>query len=179
MPSRSPLTLILLVMSAVTAAAQTGVEVGPQVGFYRAQDADRARGMGGVAMRLRFSEVFGFEGSINYREEVYSDGMVDVKSWPVMVTALLYPIPIVYGALGAGWYNSSIDYSFTPVIVSETKEQFGWHFGGGLELPLDSVTKLVGDIRYVFLNYNFKSFPGSNGVNSDFYVVSGGILFSF
>ena len=150
MASRFTLTLSLLILSAVTAAAQTGVEVGPQVGFYRAQDGDRARGIGGVAMRLRFSEVFGVEGSISYREEVYSDGMVDVKSWPVMITALVYPFPIAYGAVGAGWYNSSIDYSFTPVVLSETKEQFGWHFGGGMELPLDSVTKLVGDIRLRF-----------------------------
>ena len=60
---------------------------------------------------------------------------------------------------------------------SETKQQFGWHFGGGVELPLGSVGKLVGDIRYVFLNYNFKSFPGSNDVNSNFYVITAGILF--
>ena len=62
-------------------------------------------------------------------------------------------------------------------ISSETKQQFGWHFGGGLELPVFSSVKLVGDMRYVFLNYNFKSFPGSNGVNSNFYVMSVSLLF--
>ena len=176
MVSRFVLALILIILFAVTAAAQ-GVALGPQIGFYRAQDADHGRGMGGVSMRLRFSDAFGIEGSVNYREEMYSNGSVDVKSWPVMVTALLYPIPVAYGAIGAGWYNSSIDYNFAPVTLTETKQEFGWHFGGGLELPLGPVTKLVGDIRYVFLNYKFKSFPGSNGMNSDFYVVSAGLLF--
>jgi len=179
MASRSSLVLISIIVSFATATAQSGLEVGPQIGYYKAQDADHARGTAGVFMRFRFSNMVGIEGSVDYREEVYSNGLVDVRSWPVMVTGLLYPIPDVYGAMGAGWYNSSIDYSITPVIVSETKEKFGWHFGGGVELPIDSVTKLVADLRYVFLNYNFKSFPGSNGLNSDFYVLSAGILFSF
>jgi hypothetical protein len=177
MASRFILALTLVTLSAATVAAQSGIEVGPQIGFYRAQDADHARGIGGVSMRFRFSDMFGIEGSINYREEIYGNGSVDVKSWPVMVTGLLYPIPVVYGAIGAGWYNSSIEYNYPPFTVSETKQEFGWHFGGGLELPLDAATKLVGDIRYVFLNYNFKSFPGSNGMNSDFYVVSASLLF--
>jgi opacity protein-like surface antigen len=179
MASRFVLALILIILSGATVAAQSGVEVGPQIGYYKAQDADNARGMVGVATRLRFSDLFGIEASLNYREEMYSNGLVDVRSWPFMVTGLLYPIPVVYGAVGTGWYSSSIDYNFTPVTVSETKQEFGWHFGGGVELPLDSITKLVGDIRYVFLNYNFKSFPGSNGVNSDFYVLSAELLFSF
>jgi len=177
--SRFIFVLVLILLSVATVAAQSGLEVGPQIGYYKAQDADHARGTAGVSMRYRFSSQFGIEGSINYREEVYSNGLVDVRSWPVMVTGLLYPIPDVYGAMGAGWYNSSIDYSITPIIVSETKEKFGWHFGGGVELPLDSGTRLVADLRYVFLNYNFKNFPGSNGLNSDFYVLSAGILFSF
>ena len=178
MASRFFLTLILIIFFTAAAAAQSEVEIGPQLGFYRAQDADHGRGMGGIAMRFRFSDLFGIEGSVNYREEMYANGAVDVKSWPFMATALLYPIPVVYGGIGAGWYNSSIDYNFTPVTVTETKQEFGWHFGGGVELPLGSVTKFVGDIRYVFLNYKFKSFPGLNGMNSDFYAVSAGLLFS-
>jgi hypothetical protein len=40
------------------------------------------------------------------------------------------------------------------------------------------VAKLVGDIRYVFLDYDFDNFPGSNGVKSNFYVVTAGLLFN-
>jgi opacity protein-like surface antigen len=184
MATRAILTLVLIVFAAVSVAAQASVGFGPQVGLYRAQDADGFRVMGGAALRLKFSQALGVEASINYREEQYGNGTVNVKSWPVMVTGLLYPIPIVYGAIGAGWYNTSIDYNIPPAILgstvtiaSETKQQFGWHFGGGVELPLGSVGKLVGDIRYVFLNYNFKTFPGSNGVNSNFYVITAAILF--
>jgi len=184
MATRAVLTLVLIVFAVASVVAQASIGFGPQIGLYRAQDADGFRVMGGAALRLKFSQALGVEGSINYREEQFVNGAVDVKSWPVMVTGLLYPIPIVYGAIGAGWYNTTIDYKIPPALLgsaialgSETKQQFGWHFGGGVELPLGSVGKLVGDIRFVFLNYNFKSFPGSNGVDSNFYVITAGILF--
>jgi hypothetical protein len=44
---------------------------------------------------------------------------------------------------------------------------------------MGDVASFVGDLRYVFLDYDFKNAPGSNGVKSDFYVASVGILFKF
>lgn len=180
----SVLTLVLMCFGIVPVAAQGSIGFGPQVGMYNARGADGISLMGGAALRMKFSEVLGIEGSINYREEEYGSGYLNVKSWPVMVTGLIYPIPVLYGAIGAGWYNTSIDYNLPPgslgglsTIASESSQQFGWHFGGGVELPLGSVAKLVGDIRYVFLNYDFKNFPGSNGVDSNFYVISASLLF--
>lgn len=182
MTTRSVLTLVLIIVAVVPVAAQVGVGVGPQVGIYKAQDADGVKITGGIAVRLKFSELLGVEGSVNYRQEEYGNGFVNVKSWPVMLTGLVYPIPVVYGAIGVGWYNTSIDYNFPPgflggpaTITTETKQEFGWHFGGGVELPLGSVAKLVGDIRYVFLNYDFKNVPST--VNSNFYVITAGLLF--
>lgn len=171
--------LIVTVFAGSRAHAQ-GAYLGPQLGFYNAGDADNARLMGGAALRLKLSPGLGVEGSINYRQEDYVNGSVTVRSWPVMVTGLVYPLPIVYGAIGAGWYNSRIEYDVARLGVtleSETKQQFGWHFGGGVDLPLGESAKLVGDIRYVFLNYDFKQFPGSAGLSSDFYVITAGLLF--
>jgi hypothetical protein len=98
---------------------------------------------------------------------------------------LIYPLPIVYGAIGAGWYNTSISYDIPAgalggpmALASETKQGFGWHFGGGVELPVGEVAKLVGDIRYVFLDYDFSGFPGSDGVKSNFAVITAGFLFN-
>jgi opacity protein-like surface antigen len=184
MAIRSALILVLFIFAVVPVAAQWGVGFGPQVGIYRARDADGFRVMGGVALRFRLSEAVGIEGSINYREEKYGNGSVDVKSWPVMVTGLLYPISSVYGAIGAGWYNTSVSYNVPPGLPGglsttsgERKQQFGWHFGGGLELPVFSFVKLVGDITYVVLNYNFKSLPGRNSVISNSPVMAAGLLF--
>lgn len=61
-------------------------------------------------------------------------------------------------------------------LGGETKSDFGWHFGSGLEIPLGGAT-LVGDLRYVFLNYGFDAAPGSE-VDSDFYMATGGLFFN-
>jgi opacity protein-like surface antigen len=93
-----------------------------------------------------------------------------------MVTGLLYPIPFAYGAIGAGWYNLTFDFK-DPNLTDVTKQKFGWHFGVGAEIPAGPTFKLTGDIRYVFLNYNFQEMPGSANLKSDFYVITVGFLF--
>ena len=154
------------------------VSLGPQAGYYKAQDAD-GNFMGGVAWRFKLTPTLGLEASINYRQEKYADDALTVRSWPIMVTGLLYPLPMVYGAVGAGWYSTTIDYDQNKFLFlkDETTQEFGWHFGGGMELPVGSNFKLTGDIRYVFLNYDFKEIPGSSELNSNFYVLTVGLLF--
>lgn len=176
---------VLFMMSTIAEAQPVerpigSISVGPQVGFFKSKDADDARVMFGGAVRLKVSEAIGLEASLNYREEEYRNGSVTVKSWPVMVTGLVYPVPMIYGAIGLGWYNSAVDVNVAPGVVftSETMQKFGWHFGGGVELPVGSIAKLVGDVRYVFLDYNFQAVPGSNAISSNFYVIDVGLLFA-
>lgn len=177
--------IILGIATALPLAAQGSVGIGPQIGMYKVRDVEGFKFMGGAALRMKLSGGLGIEGSINYRAEDYGGsggGSVSVKSWPVMVTGLLYLFPAAYGAIGAGWYNTTMVYNLPPgysglPYASTTNQEFGWHFGGGAELPLGPAMKLTGDIRYVFLDYNFENFPGTEGVNSNFYVVTAGLLF--
>jgi opacity protein-like surface antigen len=157
--------------------------IGPQVGFFKSQDGDDIRLMGGAAARIKLGRALGVEGSINYRVEEYHKGRIQATSWPVMVTGLVYPFPALYGAIGAGWYNTTIDYKFPigvlggPLERSVTQQDFGWHFGGGLEVPVGSAGRIVADIRYVFLDYDFQTLPGVGGVTNDFYVITASFLF--
>ena len=168
--------LITLMVAQVNAQS---ISLGPQVGYYKARDADKGSYMGGMAWRLKATPVLGVEASINYRQEKYANDALTVRSWPVMVTGLIYPLPIVYGAIGAGWYSVTYDYdqSKLPFLQDETTQKVGWHFGGGVELPVGSNFKLTGDIRYVFLNYDFKEIPGAGDLNSNFFVITVGFLF--
>jgi len=160
--------------------------LGPQLGWQKASDADNAKLMIGGAFRTKLSPAFGLEASVNYRSEDYDNGSVSVTSWPVMVTGLIYPLPILYGAIGAGWYNTSISYSNDLHLFGasdQTEQKFGWHFGAGVEIPLGmSINSpgaiLTGDIRYVFLNYDFQQMPGSPGLKNDFIYMTVGLLFS-
>ena len=137
--------------------------------------------MGGVTWRFKAKSVFGIEASINYRQEKYANDALTVRSWPVMVTGLIYPVPVVYGAIGAGWYNTTFDYDQKKLsllnLKDKTTQEFGWHFGAGVEIPIQKRFKVIGDIRYVFLDYNFEEIPGSDDLNSNFYVITAGFLF--
>jgi len=159
-----------------------GISVGPQIGYFKAQDADKGNYMGGGTFRLKLSPALGVEASLNYRQEKYANDALTIRSWPVMVTGLIYPLPIAYGAIGAGWYNTTFDYDQNNVLLQaikdDTKQEFGWHFGGGVEVPVGSNFKLTADLRYVFLNYDFKEIPGSGDLNSNFYVLTFGFLIS-
>jgi opacity protein-like surface antigen len=135
--------------------------------------------MGGAALRLKMIPFLGFEGSINYRQEKYANGDLTVRGWPVMASGLIYPLPIIYGIVGFGWYNVTLDYDQNkiPFMKDETIQKVGWHFGGGVELPLGPSIKLTGDVRYVFLDYKFKKFPGSGDMKNNLTVFTAGLLF--
>ena len=144
--------LAVLLVSLVSAQS---VSLGPQVGYYKSADSDKGNFMGGAAWRFKFSPMLGLEASINYRQEkLLRMDALTVRSWPVMVTGLIYPLPFVYGAIGAGWYNTTYDYDQDRVAMlalkDETKQEFGWHFGGGVEVPVGSRFKLTATFAMSF-----------------------------
>ncbi len=168
----------LLVLITADVNAQC-MDIGPQLGYYKAQGADNWEYMIGVTWRLKLSRILGVETSINNHQENYANSTVTVHSWPVMVTGLIYLLPpVVYAAIGIGWYRLTYDYnqSKLPLLRDGTTDKVGWHFGGGLELPISPSIKLNGDIRYVFLDYDFQEFPGSGDLKSNFTVITVGLL---
>jgi opacity protein-like surface antigen len=177
MNTRICILLVVVVLSTGILSAQ-GIGVGPVIGYQKASDADEGRLMYGAALRLKLSPGLGLEGSINYRQEKYADGLLTVKSWPVMASALLYPLPNVYGVLGGGWYNTTyeFDQNQLPMLNNKTKQEFGWHMGGGVEFPFSTTSKIIGDIRYVFIDYDIEELVQINGVQNNFYVITVGLL---
>lgn len=171
--------LAFLLLSVFAGAALAGAQIGPRAGYYSVSDADEGTWLFGGAIRLKPIPFFGVEGSVDYRKETYYDNALTVKSWPVQVTALVYPLPIVYGLAGAGWYYTTFEYDaliFTDLGGSDTTNEFGYHFGGGVEVPLGPGLSVAGDIRYVFLNYDFQDLPGTEQADSDFYAITIALL---
>lgn len=175
------LLIIGLAATIVTQVNAQSISLGPQVGYFKAQDADNGNVMGGAAFRLKLTPLLGLEASINYRQEKYANDTLTVRSWPVMVTGLIYPLPMFYGAIGTGWYNTTFDFNQSKFpslnLKDESRQKVGWHFGGGVEIPVATNVKLTADIRYVFLNYDFKEIPGNGNLKSNFYVVTAGFQF--
>ncbi|MCX8010224.1 MAG: porin family protein [Ignavibacteria bacterium] len=172
--SKKLLSSLLLIVITVTFVHAQSFSIGPNLGFFKAKGADEGKFWIGGTARLKLSSNLGVEGSINYRQEEYktANGTMKVTSIPIMVTGLFYPLPLLYGAAGAGWYNSKAEFQGSE----ETNQDFGYHFGGGIELNLGSIT-LSADIKYVFINYKFEGVPGKDD-DYNFYVITGSLLFN-
>jgi len=181
MVKRLVLSALLFGFSASYVHAQ-GISIGPMVDYMKTKGADSGDFLYGASVRLKLFEALAIDASIAYRQNKVEDGLYTVRTWPIMVTGMLYPLPFLYGAMGAGWYNTTMDYNQSKLppgsaLQDETTRDYGWHFGGGLEIPFGKRARLYGDVRWVYLNYDFKSFPGSEGTESDFYMINAGVLF--
>ncbi|MDF1545910.1 MAG: outer membrane beta-barrel protein [bacterium] len=177
------LVLGILMLLPLTASSQTDVHLGPHLGIQKSQDAEDANYLVGATLRLKLAPLFGVEGNFGYRQEKYGTDVLTVKSWPLTATGMLYLLPVVYGGVGAGWYNTSFDYASEyndDGYIDETTQKFGWHLAAGIELPASQNFRLFGDVRYVFIDYNIKDVPGAvlDGVDADFYSINFGLLFS-
>lgn len=165
----------------IASAQDIKTAIGPQIGFQKASDADNGNLMYGAAVRVKFGPSLGFEGSINYRQEDFLNDRLTVRSYPVMLTGMIYPVETLYGAIGIGWYNTKFDFSEelnNSGVRDRNEQKFGWHFGAGLEIPLGkSGSMITTDFRYVFLNYDFKEVPGQGDKKANYFVITAGLLF--
>jgi hypothetical protein len=171
------LLAIALAMLSMTSPAVAKAQLGLHIGIQKAKGADNSGTIFGALLRSRVGS-YAIEASIDYRQEKFYDGDVTVRTWPVMLTLLWFPVPFLHGDIGAGWYNTTFDYSDAlnaRGVKDDAAQRFGWHFGGGVEFPLERVT-LTADLRYVFLDYKWNYLPGSSGRSGNFYMLTFGFL---
>jgi outer membrane protein len=137
--------------------AVPGFGLGPRVGFYQPKDADDGKFFGGLQARFRVLPFLGIEGSVDYHQANFANNLVEVRTYPVMVSGLLYfyPNPVVspYLLAGVGWHFQDIEFR-GPSPSTERSNQFGGQVGGGLDIPLGERVTLDADIRYIFLDFN-------------------------
>jgi outer membrane protein W len=176
------IVLGILILLPISARSQVGVYVGPHLGVMKTDGADATNYLVGGTLRIKLMPAIGVEGNIGYRQEKFGNGAVTVKTWPVTVTGLLYPIPMIYGGLGGGWYSTTFDYAdnFNQAgFADETVREFGYHLVAGVEIPASPAVHVFGDVRFVFLDYDFKDLPGAvlDGAKSNFYSINVGLLF--
>jgi opacity protein-like surface antigen len=168
---------VLFVLTVSSIGAQT-LSIGPQVGFLKSTDADKAVVMPALAARLDLLNI-GIEGSIGYKSEEYGDGMIKTTSYPVLLTGMLGVFPFIHAEAGIGWYNTKIEYKDALVQLGakdETKQEIGYHIGAGAEIPLGNAI-LTGDLRYVFLDVDFNNTQKLFETKSNYYTICIGLLF--
>jgi opacity protein-like surface antigen len=152
---------------------------GPRYGAFTAVDADGMEQSGGASVRVKLLSFLGVEGSIDYAEQAFYDGFVTARCWPVMLTGLVYPMPMLYGVYGVDWNHMEFEYaSGTSAHGVESAREVAWHAGAGLEIPLGTAVTLVGEFRYIFIDGAFDSVPALASANTDSYFVTIGFLIS-
>ncbi|MBN2357426.1 outer membrane beta-barrel protein [candidate division KSB1 bacterium] len=169
---------VLFFVFAITGESLAVIGVGPRVGYYEAQDADAGRYFVGAVARFNLFGI-GAEAAIDYRSEKYDDGKLTVQSWPVTLSVLYYPLPIVYGVAGVGWYHTTAKYDEEKLgfkIKDQTSTEMGYHVGVGVQLPIGMSSKIAADVRYVFLNYDLENTADMGKQDADFYAVTISLL---
>jgi opacity protein-like surface antigen len=111
------------------------ISIGGRATYYDPKDAS-SKWCGGAQVRLYPSRHFAIEDSADYRRNDFGD--TRVHSYPVQVSALIYPLgttrlaPFILG--GGGWYYTTVK---GPGGFDDTHNRFGLHAGGGLQFFLN------------------------------------------
>jgi opacity protein-like surface antigen len=126
------------------------LSIGGRAMYYDPKEGD-ANWYGGAQVRLHPWHYFAIEGSADYRRNDFGSG-TRVHSYPVQVSALIYPLgttrlaPFILG--GGGWYYTSVN---GPGGFDNTQNRFGLHAGGGLQFFFNKHFSIDSTYRYIWL----------------------------
>lgn len=190
MKLKAALAVVLAVL-VVPGASYGGVlGIGGHLGYFKVSGDGEKTIYGGGHIRLRLPILLSLEGALDYRPAASRDvagapgGELDVTTYPITISALGYPFPGLYLLAGIGWYNTTIELSDSGVSAgpaSDTHDNFGSHFGAGIDLPVGSNTSLNGDVRYVFLDYDVRDLDisGLSDLDANYFSIGVGVTFYY
>ncbi len=187
-------------------AIEETLGIGPRIGSYKSNDADKGALFVGAQARIRFGAVLGLEGALDYRlgesfnvgNNLTAGASAKVSYVPLTLSALLY-VPVgahfaPYGVAGVGWYYTIINYELNgetisqlgPQLANTDKSVFGYHFGLGIEIPFNKNIAVNVDYRYLFLDSQVKhvrelldGIPNLDTKNSNGSVITASIMLYF
>jgi len=164
---------------ALPAGTSTAAEFVPSIGITKPVDGGNGtKLLTGLALRDNLAPLLKGEIAVAYRSESRYDDQLTVRSWPVTASLYLTPVPALYGGAGVGWYQTTFDYADnSPLLRDETKQLFGVHVGGGMQVPV-AVAALDLNGRYVMLR-DQESRLVPEQFDPDFWTLSLGLALKF
>lgn len=178
-PASLPALVAAVAVLALAAGTAAAAEFVPSIGLTKPVDGGNdTKVLVGLALRDNLAPLLKGEIGVAYRSESRYDGQLEVRSWPVTASLYLTPVPALYGGAGVGWYQTTFDYSSDlPLVRDETKQLFGVHVGGGMQVPL-AAAALDLNGRYVMLR-DQQSRLVPEKFDPDFWTLSLGLAFKF
>ena len=181
--SRMREVLLVLILSAValacfTVRASPAASLVPSVGLTKpVNSSGDAKMSTGLALRSDITPGLMGEVGISYRSESRFNNQLDVRSWPVTASLYFKPGPLYVGA-GVGWYQTTFAYADGVPFQDETRQDFGVHVGGGVELPITKAAGLDLNGRYVMMQ-DQQSRLVPEDFDPDFWAMSLGLAMHF
>lgn len=177
--SRLLVAVAVLAVLAVAARPAAAGEIVPSLGLSKpVEGGGDSKLYMGLALRESIAPILKGELGVAYRGESRYDDQLRVRSWPVTASLYLTPVPTLYGGAGVGWYHTTFDYrTETPLLQDETKQLFGVHVGGGMQVPL-AAAALDLNGRYVMLR-DQRSRLVPEDFDPDFWTLSLGLAIKF
>lgn len=133
-----------------------------------------------VGAFLRLGTTMALEGAVDYRKTELGGG-AEMRTWPVTLSLVASPIPVLYGVAGVGWYNTTLELSPALGGLEDTWREFGYHVGGGVQFPIVPYLSFVGDLRYSYVGYDFDEFASavSDFDGGDYLALNLGVMLGF
>lgn len=172
-------SIVFLVVLLIGVAVSLAGEIVPSVGLSKPTNGDaEAQSYTGLAFRGSITPLFMTELGVAYRSESRFNDQLHIRQWPVTASLYLRPVSALYLGGGVGWYHATYDYSNTLPIADETRQQYGVHLGGGMQVPLGSSLGLDLNGRYVMMRDQQSHLIPQN-FNPDFWTTSLGLAIKF
>jgi hypothetical protein len=151
------------------------IGLGVRGGWYKVNDADEGKFYGGIQARWRVLDWLAIEGSADYRAPSYYSNNRKVTSYPLLLSALVYPFPKSYFSpyiLGGG----GLYYSHLENRNDYWNNAWGWHAGLGFDVPLYPRLVLNVDARYTWLSFDENHF---RDIDANGYTAAVGLTYYF
>lgn len=173
--------IILLIFSAIAAAQTEFIGIGPNFGFYKPESCDKWNDRIGVNARFRHHRA-AVDFDMYYHNEKYLQEIVWVRCWPLTLSALVYPIEHLYAGAGIDLYQIYLDYdqsadSSMVNLENESKNEWGSHLCLGIEFPVAKTGVFALEARYIWIDYHFAPFKGSEALNTNTFSIKAALYF--
>lgn len=176
-------TVLFVVLLLVGVRIANAGEVVPAVGLTKSVNGDdNARLFGSLAVRGELLPILKTEIGVSYREEnITDDTRLKLRMWPITASLWVSPFPAIYAGGGVGWYHTTYDYDQDRIpfpVRDETRQDFGLHLGGGVQVPVGPSVGLDLHGRYVMMREQDNRLIPQR-FDPDFWMSSLGLAFKF
>ena len=173
---------LLIAGSLVTAAPKVNAgEIIPAIGITNSTEdsGDDVKIFGSLAMRGNLAQALKAEVGVMYRQQSYMNGDLTARMWPITASLYVAPTPQLYIGAGVGWYQTTLDYDEDLPIEDDTSQDFGFHVGGGVQVPVAEKVSVDLGGRYTFMDDVETELNDLDNLNPDFWTTSLGLAFKF